>query len=181
MLQGMSDDEPPACGVIEPDTTIELTIEERVDNGWRWLEENFPGWQDRIDRGTLDLAGSQHCICGQVFADAVEANPRACGDNGISGYWFAYRSFFTEANSWVTALVGQDPTQPVVIPESGELSGWTHTHEQRAGAVAVSLGFLADGRLDAHTDRHVGAHDALQAEWQYRLDEYDAGGAIPRF
>lgn len=39
----------------------------RVKRGARWLDENFPGWEKRIDTTTLDLANGETCICGQVF------------------------------------------------------------------------------------------------------------------
>jgi hypothetical protein len=46
---------------------MKLTVEERVANGARWLDENFPGWEKRINIKTLDLENGQSCICGQVF------------------------------------------------------------------------------------------------------------------
>jgi hypothetical protein len=171
----------PDGNVIEPDTAITLTVDQRVANGWRWLEQNFPGWQDRIERDTLDLAGVYNCICGQVFAEATAANPRACGrGTAPSGYALAHKTLFSEANGWITDLVDQDPAEPVVISDTGELTGWTEAHDRRAVAVAVCLGFLPDDRLDGHTDPRLAAHDHLQAEWQRWLDDYDVGRAIAR-
>jgi hypothetical protein len=162
--------------MIKPHIVIDLTVEERVDNGWRWLEENFPGWHARIDRDTLDLAGSQNCICGQVFGDAAEANPGACGTLTPSGYKLADKTLFAEANGWISTLVAQDPAGTLVITETGELSGWTEAHDRRSAAVAISLGFLAADHDPADRRRY----DGLQAEWQRRLDEFDVGKAIAR-
>ena len=52
-----------------------LPIEVRVANGRRWLTENFPGWQSRINVYSLNLGDSYKCICGQVFAEEDRADP----------------------------------------------------------------------------------------------------------
>lgn len=43
------------------------TIEEgRVTRGAAWLDENYPGWVDRIDLGALDMANECWCVVGQA-------------------------------------------------------------------------------------------------------------------
>ena len=42
------------------------TMTERVAAGAAWLDENQPGWWQRIDLATLDLASSCRCILGQL-------------------------------------------------------------------------------------------------------------------
>jgi hypothetical protein len=79
----------------------ELTVDERVENGARWLDENFPGWEGRINIETLELQSTSDCICGQVFEEVAS-------EMGVDGYDFAIDNLFTEANSWITALVPND-------------------------------------------------------------------------
>ena len=50
------------------DVEVQEEVNVRVRNGARWLDENFPGWVDRIDLETLNLSNGESCICGQVFA-----------------------------------------------------------------------------------------------------------------
>ena len=115
-----------------------LTPAERVRNGARWLDENFPGWMDRIDPDTLQLNSGENCICGQVFAEDAkderqqaidEADPADDVEADGEGYSYAVRNLFGEANSWITTLV----------PKSG---GY------RAARVARALGFLDDWNAD---------------------------------
>jgi len=69
-----------------------------VENGWKWLSENFPGWPEHIDPTTLDLAYGRYCICGQVFSeDAVQA-----GDS--DGYTWAGRTLFNDGVEWLETL-----------------------------------------------------------------------------
>jgi hypothetical protein len=44
----------------------DLTIEQRVANGVAWLDENVPGWLDRIELPTLDMKSDCRCVIGQV-------------------------------------------------------------------------------------------------------------------
>lgn len=69
-----------------------------VENGWRWLTANFPGWQRRIDIETLDLAYGSRCICGQLFAE------EALEENRSDGYVWALSSLFDEGTRWLRTL-----------------------------------------------------------------------------
>lgn len=63
-----------------------MTPEQRVAAGAEWLDAEWPGWEPRIDLGSLDIANGRECICGQGFADLV------AGDDEVirSGYDYAY-------------------------------------------------------------------------------------------
>ena len=180
MLSEVNDEASADDDVICLAGRTELTVAERVDNGWRWLSENFPGWQARVDQDTLNLATADRCICGQVFARAAEAIRRSeANEHAPTGYYFAYRTLFAEANSWVAALVAEDLTQPVVTPETAKRSPWTDAHDRRAAAVAEALGF-SPCRIGDHDLPHDRAYDDLQVEWQRRLDEHDVSSSVGR-
>ena len=126
-----------------------LTAAERVLNGARWLNENFPGWQDRIDPETLQLNNGEQCICGQVFAEEALNDPAESITESPMGYTWAYDNLFSEANSWISAAVPK-----------GEYD--------RAIRVAQYLGFM-DGPLEeADWDDWVSFRD-LQIEWERYL------------
>ena len=60
------------------------SIPERVTAGWDYLDRCVPGWQERANPETLDLADGCSCICGQVFAED------AAGTKGVRNgfaYW----------------------------------------------------------------------------------------------
>ena len=87
-----------------------LTVKQRVNRGWRWLDENFPGWQERVNIETLSMVSGEDCICGQLFGDAMrKANSspdnltKHAGHKFVHGYDYTERTLFTEANSWVPA------------------------------------------------------------------------------
>jgi hypothetical protein len=71
----------------------------RAKRGARWLDENFPGWEKRINLNTLELANGEQCICGQVF------KRRAKNHYGENGFEYASDHLFAEANSWITKIV----------------------------------------------------------------------------
>jgi hypothetical protein len=125
-------------------TTKPLTVKQRVANGARWLDENFPGWEGRIDINTLRLSEGRRCICGQVF----EKNARR-SRKSITGYEYAVDNLFSEANSWISTIVKSDP----ISRRSTKLE-----KEWRAYSVARSLGFLLD------TENDILFQD-LQEEW----------------
>ena len=83
------------------DQISNIPLDERIDNGIRWLNENFPGWRNRIDINTLQLADPFRCICGQVFKDESES---------LSGYNYAYNHLFAQANSWLEDYVPMQTT-----------------------------------------------------------------------
>lgn len=105
----------------------------RVKSGARWLDENFPGWESRIDLDTLELKNSFNCICGQVF----EKEARQTGYLSCSGFSYAESNLFTEANSWVTSLVGIKPGNPDTEQNDNRISALY----DRITRVSIALGF----------------------------------------
>lgn len=120
-----------------------IKIADRVSNGMRWLDENFPGWESRIDLKTLDLSDEYECICGQVF----EKNGKRIYQSGFS---YAYNGLFAQANSWISAIVPRGPDK-----------------EERASDVGYVLGFMD---TPYHVDRDSN-YTGLQREWHRRLKE----------
>lgn len=46
---------------------MELTLEQRIDNGVRFLNERFPGWVNQIDISDgFDMLDSEKCVLGSV-------------------------------------------------------------------------------------------------------------------
>lgn len=45
-----------------------------VAAGAEWLDENFPGWEWKIDLETLDMANCRECVLGQSLREFVASN-----------------------------------------------------------------------------------------------------------
>lgn len=43
-----------------------LSVVERVNNGIEFLNENIPGWRQKIDKDILDIFSASTCIWGQL-------------------------------------------------------------------------------------------------------------------
>ena len=52
------------------------TMTERVAAGAAWLDENQPGWWQRIDLGELNLASSCRCVLGQLAPPEITEDDR---------------------------------------------------------------------------------------------------------
>ena len=125
---------------------------ERVARGARWLDENFPGWEERIDPSTLELSDGQRCICGQVFARTARMNGKQ------DGFMYAYHDLFTEANSWISGLIEE------AYGESKSKGTGAY-----ASAVSRELGFSDDsGYRDFYDDEYV-SYSKLQYAWEKLL------------
>lgn len=46
-----------------------LNVYQRVQNGIKWLNENKPGWDNKIDLDNLDLCCGERCIIGQLYGE----------------------------------------------------------------------------------------------------------------
>ena len=145
----------------------ELTARQRVLNGARWLDENFPGWEGRIDLDTLELSSSSQCICGQVFRELADKAP-----TGVDGFTIAHRTLFSEANSWITGMILMESI-PVGWQEGDPMPDLSWEQTERASVVGALLGFMSDrdsGIPDDHDHDPVGYWD-LQQEWHALVKE----------
>lgn len=113
----------------------------RAERGAKWLDENFPGWEGRLDVATLDISSGENCICGQVFEATLDTlrsqYPRI---ETYSGFDYAHKTLFTEANSWISTLVG-----PALPTSEGQMIGqkaFTPEQQDRKAIVAQGLGFV---------------------------------------
>lgn len=50
-----------------------MTTEQRVNNGVEWLDSNIPGWLDKINLETLNIASDDHCILAQAYESTYNA------------------------------------------------------------------------------------------------------------
>lgn len=39
---------------------------EKIQDGVKWLDENYPNWRDKVDPDTLNIGSDCGCILGQV-------------------------------------------------------------------------------------------------------------------
>ncbi len=124
------------------------TAKTRVKRGARWLDENFPGWEKRINIKTLDMFDGDKCICGKVFKRRTRIF--------YNGYEYANRTFFSEANDWITVIVKIEPVQSN-----------SYNYKERAGLVSRALGFninILDGLAGI-------TYETLQVEWIKLLEK----------
>lgn len=57
-----------------------------VAAGAAWLDENFPGWERKIDLGTFKLSSCQECVLGQALREQARTERKYTGgfDYGYS-------------------------------------------------------------------------------------------------
>lgn len=79
---------------------MELTIDQRIENGVRYLNQHMPDWLDIIDLDRLDLAADCSCVLGQIvgkvdgesmFTNVVEQPPQ------VRGHWHQNKRVAEEA------------------------------------------------------------------------------------
>jgi len=46
-------------------------FEKQIARGMAWLDENFPGWVEKIVLENLNLGSSCDCVLGQTFGTAI--------------------------------------------------------------------------------------------------------------
>lgn len=61
-----------------------------VTAGAAWLDENFPGWERKIDLGSLDLRSCSECMCGQNLRDLARELGMLSGYDYVSR-WYGFR------------------------------------------------------------------------------------------
>jgi hypothetical protein len=49
------------------DTNCKMDIKNEVAKAAKWFDENHPGWYNKINLDTLDMAWCFDCVIGQVF------------------------------------------------------------------------------------------------------------------
>jgi hypothetical protein len=85
----------------------------------RYLDRTEPGWADKINLGTLDLADGDECVVAQVF-------------RGRGGYWENIHQFYADGmpvyvftseafhNQWVKVIKPRQtkkPDRPLYVPK----------------------------------------------------------------
>lgn len=160
-------------------TLASVTPVERVLNGVRYLNENFPGWQTRIDHDTLNLGSAHDCICGQVFRQEYD-EPNSFVKPGITvrtGYSYATSHLFPEANSWIAAMIPTNPKPDRTDFRNNEYGSasanfenawetWKYENSDRAEKVAQFLGFQHSGTTDGNV-----SYNKLQRLWKVYLND----------
>jgi hypothetical protein len=66
-------------------------FEEQIDAGAKWLDENDPGWELKIDLSEFDIASCHHCVLGQLYGDWMEAITEVGGEQKL--IWSASHGF----------------------------------------------------------------------------------------
>lgn len=132
------------------------SLRTRVERGARWLDENFSGWESRIDLDTLELQSGESCICGQVFGQDSPYRTDGGRERMYNcGYSYASRTLFAQANSWISTLVGA----PVD-------SWFSYGGHKRAEEVGQALGFYLPDSEFGDYNHSVGSYAGLQKEWK---------------
>lgn len=109
----------------------ERVARQRAERGARWLDENFPRWERRVDVTTLRLENGAQCICGQVFKQDAAIR------RSLDGFAYAERHLFADANSWITGIVRIRAVRSAVTPLTED------EIETRRERVSIALGFQA--------------------------------------
>ena len=98
-------------------------VDKKVDAGAAWLDQQFPGWHDRVDPVSLNIDSRYNCICGQVFRQDAR---------GMSGFDYAQSELFHDVRWNIKRLV---------LNEGGD--------PEDSDDVARALGFLFTGGEDS--------------------------------
>lgn len=111
-------------------------LRKRATLGASWLDENEPGWRDRIAPADLDMVSCHLCVFGQVFATTKDGSRRNGYETGLLratrlprgdevGHAWAVRHGFTLSNAdierdpdgfdrlrdaWVAVIKGNEDT-----------------------------------------------------------------------
>jgi hypothetical protein len=105
---------------------MNLTIEQRVDNGWNWLEETAePGWQDKITV-RFNIRNGCDCICGLVFEEEAS-------DSGVNGYTFFLLNFGKDPETYGFSAYGGEKIEMEYVALQAEwlrrISQWRTERE----------------------------------------------------
>lgn len=73
---------------------------EDIKRGVKLLDERFPGWESKVDLGTLDLASGVRCVLGQVFVeDFVNGLAEEHGEHYDGAVDYLFDGNYTQAIS----------------------------------------------------------------------------------
>ena len=81
----------------------------RVAAGAEWLDTVAPGWERKLDLGTLDLKSTTQCVCGQLFMTPVVEMLRLEDSQAKfgSGYgfvlYFAWKADPDNFGAWIAS------------------------------------------------------------------------------
>jgi hypothetical protein len=71
---------------------VVISIEERVANGVRWLDEHAPAnWRQLIDVEKLGMRNADSCVLGQVFSPANRRKSGSSDDWSLGFYWAGWK------------------------------------------------------------------------------------------
>ncbi|MER0477039.1 hypothetical protein ABR737_01470 [Streptomyces sp. Edi2] len=108
-----------------------LSVDERVDNGVRFLDHYGPcGWRGRIDTTVLDIDSGLSCVVGQLYDDwefgQAELGLRDWTDDAIFYGLYPVQDGEAEAltASWRAVLLGA--RAPSLLPRVAEESDVLH-------------------------------------------------------
>ena len=98
-------------------------LEQRIERGCAWLNENRPGWERMIDLGTTDIRRGSRCVLYQVFGSYIGGGVIGCGTDNedTRAEWSRDHGFLTRyhedhiANTlWTSAILAL--RSPVELP-----------------------------------------------------------------
>lgn len=61
---------------------------EQIERGVEWLNENYPGWVNKIDLKQLEMVNCFSCVLGQLYRDFFDAPTEVSGFNIDAKYGF---------------------------------------------------------------------------------------------
>ena len=66
---------------------------ERVTKGHQWLDQNYPGWKEKIDLDTLELSSCLNCVLGQLYGHFDNSPFAEDGPEYLHGKEFGFDRF----------------------------------------------------------------------------------------
>lgn len=64
----------------------DINLVSRVKAGAAWLDDNYPGWHNKVNMFSLDMRTGEDCILGQVGKAMARAELNELGVIGMSTY-----------------------------------------------------------------------------------------------
>lgn len=70
-----------------------------VKHGVAWMDENHPGWETKIDLGSLNMNDCFNCVIGQAVGDYYDV-VRDYDSSYYNEHWAADHGFNIATDSW---------------------------------------------------------------------------------